>query len=69
MSEDSRTREFCDPLRCEGEMEIEKSEKNDGQGEQNGDGGESRKSGEENNKRLFVFENEHVCVHKWKDCA
>ena len=46
-------------VRSKGEMEMEigKSEKNDGQGEQNGDGRKSRESGEESDEWMFAFEN------------
>ena len=57
MPNDSHTSEFYDSVRCRGKMEIEKSEQNEGQGYQNGDGRESRTSREENNQRLFVFWN------------
>ena len=56
MCEASCTRMFCDQARSEGEMESEKSKKNDGQSGKSSDGEESKKSAEESCRQMFAFE-------------
>ena len=57
MSEDSRTREFCDQVRSE-KMGSEKAEKNNGQSDQNSDGEESEKSAEDSCRRMLACGND-----------